>query len=384
MLNINNQITQYITQALKTLTPQNPIFATTDERFNQPIDHQNTITNTTNSNVHNISENLENYVDQAYETQKQLDYDDDSTYTDTLPETREETLTPETTTTSTTLNPETTTNQPHTPPPTPQHIHQAYEYETTAQTTEQQPGQTQLSAAAPGGAGGITIEQLHLEQELKQKELAEQIANKMNETTDAYNYAVDDYNQKLEQYYRDLEAYYASTSSGGAGMLTGGGTTGTMIGNPVAQSVLDVTQVDYTRPASAPLSQDEMMAVINSAMDACGITDPNARGKWAAVVMYMTQHESGHNPAAANGWDSNAVGSVQLDGYPGQSSRGLMQTIPTTFAAYHVTGTSNCIYDPVANVSAAMNYMMNRYGISPHGAGLDEFYAKRFPTYMGY
>ena len=39
-----------------------------------------------------------------------------------------------------------------------------------------------------------------------------------------------------------------------------------------------------------------------------------------------------------------------------------MQTIMTTFEAYHQAGTSNNIYDPVANVAAAINYIKAVYG----------------------
>ncbi|MFF9396500.1 transglycosylase SLT domain-containing protein [Streptomyces griseoluteus] len=64
--------------------------------------------------------------------------------------------------------------------------------------------------------------------------------------------------------------------------------------------------------------------------------------------------ESSGNPRAINGWDINAVNGVP--------SKGLLQVIPPTFATYHVKGTSNDIYDPVANITAAANYAAHRYG----------------------
>lgn len=170
----------------------------------------------------------------------------------------------------------------------------------------------------------------------------------------------------------------------GAGAMMSSGDVGLMIGSPVAESMLDVSQVNYDRPPDGPLGQDQINASIATAMDTLGIVDPDARSKWAGVVDYMIEHESGYAPAAGNNWDSNAIGAQQVDGLPGQASRGLMQTIPTTFAAHHVSGTSNSIYDPVANIAAAMNYMMTRYGIDQYGNGLDEFYGRRYPTYMGY
>ncbi|MEV0122190.1 LysM peptidoglycan-binding domain-containing protein [Streptomyces sp. NPDC050703] len=64
--------------------------------------------------------------------------------------------------------------------------------------------------------------------------------------------------------------------------------------------------------------------------------------------------ESSGNPMAINNWDSNAVA--------GTPSKGLLQVIAPTFAAYHVPGTSLDSYDPVANITAACNYAADRYG----------------------
>nr|WSY55946.1 transglycosylase SLT domain-containing protein [Streptomyces sp. NBC_00886] len=64
--------------------------------------------------------------------------------------------------------------------------------------------------------------------------------------------------------------------------------------------------------------------------------------------------ESSGNPSAVNGWDVNAVN--------GTPSIGLLQVIQPTFNAYHVSGTSTNIYDPVANITAAANYAADRYG----------------------
>ncbi|MFI1099561.1 transglycosylase SLT domain-containing protein [Streptomyces melanogenes] len=64
--------------------------------------------------------------------------------------------------------------------------------------------------------------------------------------------------------------------------------------------------------------------------------------------------ESTGNPNAINGWDINAINGVP--------SKGLLQVIQPTFAAYHVPGTSWNIYDPVANITAAANYAADKYG----------------------
>ncbi|WP_333738546.1 transglycosylase SLT domain-containing protein [Streptomyces sp. IBSBF 2806] len=64
--------------------------------------------------------------------------------------------------------------------------------------------------------------------------------------------------------------------------------------------------------------------------------------------------ESSGNPNAINDWDINAI-----NGIP---SKGLLQVIPPTFTAYHVSGTSWNIYDPIANITAAANYAADKYG----------------------
>ncbi|NJP49194.1 transglycosylase SLT domain-containing protein [Streptomyces sp. SBST2-5] len=64
--------------------------------------------------------------------------------------------------------------------------------------------------------------------------------------------------------------------------------------------------------------------------------------------------ESSGNPNAINNWDSNAA--------KGTPSKGLLQVIDPTFAAYHVPGTAFDPFDPVANIVAACNYAADRYG----------------------
>lgn len=64
--------------------------------------------------------------------------------------------------------------------------------------------------------------------------------------------------------------------------------------------------------------------------------------------------ESSGNPRAINNWDSNAAAGIP--------SKGLLQVIDPTFRAYHVPGTPQDSYDPVANITAACNYAAARYG----------------------
>lgn len=141
---------------------------------------------------------------------------------------------------------------------------------------------------------------------------------------------------------------------------------------------LDPSEVSLEKVSGGEMSQAELEAVINEAADLNGISDdPEIRQRFINVWSQMSAHESGHNPNAANGWDSNAVGEIWEDGYPAQSSRGPWQTIPDTFAAHHVAGTSTSIYDPTASAAASIRYTMSRYDVGPNGENLDAFAANR-------
>lgn len=110
------------------------------------------------------------------------------------------------------------------------------------------------------------------------------------------------------------------------------------------------------------LSEDQVRAHIKEALKALGITDPVAIENWTRGYMTLIERESGFNAGAINLNDSNAAA--------GHPSQGLTQTIPSTFEAYHVAGTSNVITDPTANIAASMNYVMNRYDVSRDGSNL--------------
>ncbi|MFD7793642.1 phage tail tape measure protein [Streptomyces sp. NPDC059759] len=73
-----------------------------------------------------------------------------------------------------------------------------------------------------------------------------------------------------------------------------------------------------------------------------------------SAVLKRISIESGGNPNAINLWDSNAKA--------GHPSQGLMQTIPSTFAAYAGPFKGRGITDPLANIYAGVNYAMHRYG----------------------
>ncbi len=75
---------------------------------------------------------------------------------------------------------------------------------------------------------------------------------------------------------------------------------------------------------------------------------------WLGTVERRMNQESGGNPNAINLYDSNAQ--------RGDPSRGLMQTIGSTFAAYRNPAWSPNIFDPLANIYAGLNYAIHRYG----------------------
>lgn len=95
---------------------------------------------------------------------------------------------------------------------------------------------------------------------------------------------------------------------------------------------------------------------------------------WIPGLETIAHYESGDNPNAINNWDSNAKA--------GDPSRGLMQTIMSTFLAYHQAGTSSNIYDPVANIAAGINYIKSRYGSVDNVPGIKSL--ARGGPYVGY
>ncbi|WP_327291753.1 transglycosylase SLT domain-containing protein [Streptomyces sp. NBC_01198] len=98
-----------------------------------------------------------------------------------------------------------------------------------------------------------------------------------------------------------------------------------------------------------PDNLDGWIREARSVLAAHNIPVPTYNGIYRNII-----RESSGNPNAINLWDINAQ-----NGIP---SKGLLQTIDPTFNAYHVSGTSWNIYDPVANIAAACNYAWHVYG----------------------
>jgi SLT domain-containing protein len=92
---------------------------------------------------------------------------------------------------------------------------------------------------------------------------------------------------------------------------------------------------------------------ILQALKAMGIA---ASSSLVSGIGSLIMSESGGNPNAVNNWDSNAAA--------GHPSKGLMQTIASTFAAYVWPAfRSRSIFDPIANITAGVRYAIANYGI---------------------
>ncbi|MFG2790671.1 transglycosylase SLT domain-containing protein [Streptomyces sp. NPDC048419] len=105
------------------------------------------------------------------------------------------------------------------------------------------------------------------------------------------------------------------------------------------------------KKAAPKLYSNNLNGWINHALDI--MHNKGIPGSYNGLYRNIMRESSG-NPNAINGWDINAI-----NGIP---SKGLLQVIPPTFTAYHVSGTAWNIYDPVANITAAANYAADKYG----------------------
>ena len=141
-------------------------------------------------------------------------------------------------------------------------------------------------------------------------------------------------------------------------------------------------------PAPAPSAGDGFAAHLRSALAASGAPGVGASGdvdswiaqaiartgapaSWAPALRTIAEHESSLNPAVANLTGAN----------PGGTPMGLMQMLPSTFAAHAQPGHGN-ILDPVDNLSAAIDYIRGRYGTPDATPGLRAL--ARGDHYVGY
>ena len=101
--------------------------------------------------------------------------------------------------------------------------------------------------------------------------------------------------------------------------------------------------------ASAYTGGGDVTSWITQALQITGLYNSQNLANTVALAM----GESGGNPSAVNDWDSNAAA--------GTPSKGLMQTIDSTFQAYALPGHTD-IWNPVDNAIASIRYQMARYG----------------------
>ncbi|WP_051493663.1 MULTISPECIES: transglycosylase SLT domain-containing protein [Mycobacterium] len=151
----------------------------------------------------------------------------------------------------------------------------------------------------------------------------------------------------------------------------GSAPSGAGVENRTDAGAIPVEEVNLAKQGF-PGGPDAYRQYLGKALDTMGITDPVARANWTRGLMTGLARESGYHPDAVNLSDPNAHGARMVDGAPAGSSRGGLQTIPATFASNHQPGTSRNIYDPVANITAAMNYLMRRYHVQRDGSNLSE------------
>jgi soluble lytic murein transglycosylase-like protein len=94
---------------------------------------------------------------------------------------------------------------------------------------------------------------------------------------------------------------------------------------------------------------------------------------WAGGLRTIAERESSLDPAAAN--------TAAAGGNIAKTPLGLMQMLPSTFAAHAVPGHDD-ILDPVDNLMAAIGYIRSRYGDPASTPGLRAL--ARGERYVGY
>ncbi|MEV0077673.1 transglycosylase SLT domain-containing protein [Nocardia neocaledoniensis] len=129
---------------------------------------------------------------------------------------------------------------------------------------------------------------------------------------------------------------------------------------PAPAPAPEVAPAPAPEPAPAPMPEpapappaypDNLDGWIRQALDI--MAAKGIPGSYDGIYRNIMRESTG-NPQAINLWDSNAA--------MGIPSKGLLQVIDPTFAAYHVEGTPFDVWNPVSNIVAACNYAAHRYG----------------------
>ena len=134
----------------------------------------------------------------------------------------------------------------------------------------------------------------------------------------------------------------------------------THIPSKVIQGAIDAVKKWFSSNSSSnagggtgTIPDGQHLQILQAALSADGVPQ-NTWAKWLAGLNTLIIRESGWNASAVNNWDSNAAA--------GHPSKGLMQTIDSTFAGNRNPNVPGGIFDPVANVAAGINYIIRTYG----------------------
>lgn len=173
---------------------------------------------------------------------------------------------------------------------------------------------------------------------------------------------------------RKMPRAHKHTAAVAVFIAVAGGAAASVSVNESAQAGPAVTAPVNANPAPAPIAAPLPLAAANPPMaqaePAVASIYTNDLDGWIRQSLEILKEkgipasydgikrnimrESTGNPRAINLTDSNAAAGIP--------SKGLLQVIDPTFAAYHVPGTPFDIWDPVANIVAACNYAAHHYG----------------------
>ncbi|MFC4127367.1 transglycosylase SLT domain-containing protein [Nocardia rhizosphaerae] len=119
---------------------------------------------------------------------------------------------------------------------------------------------------------------------------------------------------------------------------------------PSLEAAIEPVPAPMPEPAP-PVYPNNLDGWIREALDI--MAAKGIPGSYEGIYRNIMRESTG-NPQAINLWDSNAAAGIP--------SKGLLQVIDPTFAAYHVEGTPFDVWNPVSNIVAACNYAAHRYG----------------------
>ncbi|WP_280266262.1 transglycosylase SLT domain-containing protein [Nocardia wallacei] len=155
------------------------------------------------------------------------------------------------------------------------------------------------------------------------------------------------------------------TSHGGGASYLGGGSAGTAYGGGLSSG--------SSGGPVGPMPTGTQAEWIREAIRILREQGYDIKDSDAAIIAAIIEKESGGNPHAINNWDSNAAA--------GHPSKGLMQTIDSTFNAYALPGHGD-IWNPVDNIIAASRYSLDRYGSLDNVPGIAAM--RGGGSYVGY